>query len=129
MPFGAAGPTAHEEGFEAHHVAHRGWASLRDSALFARAIAEGFVFVTNNRRDFLDLAGRVDLHSGLIVILPAVRRERQIELFRIALAQAASLPSMVNTVVEIGDDGVPRGYELPTLEAAAGPGVAGPDAL
>ena len=105
----------HEEGFEAYHVVHRGWASLSDPALFARALAESLVVVTNNRRDYLELAGRVDLHAGLVILLPTVRRERQVELFRLALAHAATLPSMINTVVEIGDDEVPRSYALPPL--------------
>ena len=106
---------AHEEGFEAYHVAHRGWASLSDPALFARAIAESPVVVTNNRRNYLDLAGRADLHAGLVILLPTVRRERQVGLFRLALAHAAALPSIINTVVEIGDDEVPRSYALPPL--------------
>lgn len=66
---------AQQAGFEAYHVAHRGWAALKDPALFVRIQDESFTFVTNNRDDFIALVREVDLHAGLIVILPNVRRD------------------------------------------------------
>jgi predicted nuclease of predicted toxin-antitoxin system len=104
---------AQQAGFEAYHVAHRGWNALKDPALFAQIQDESFTFVTNNRDDFITLVQQVDLHAGLIVILPNVRRDEQIALFSQALALASSLPSMVNRVIEIGRDGSAQVYELP----------------
>ena len=120
---------AQQEGFEAYHVVYRGWRGVKDHVLFARAASENFTFVTNNRRDFIGLADRADLHAGLIILLPEARLGRRIELFRIALSHAASRPSMVNTVIEIGDDGVPHAYEMPAAPGLpAGAGGAGPGA-
>lgn len=32
---------AHDAGFEAYHVAHRGWSRLKDTALFRRVVEDG----------------------------------------------------------------------------------------
>ena len=106
---------AHDAGFEAYHVAHRGWSRLKDTALVKRAVEGGLTFMTNNRDDFVDLVKKVDLHAGLIVIVPNVPRDRQKALFRIALLAAATLPDTTNTVIEIDEDGVARAYELPGM--------------
>lgn len=107
---------ANREGFEAYHVAHRGWAGLKDATLFAKASAEGLTFVTNDRRDLSRLARNFDLHAGLIVIVPNVRRQRQVNLFRAALDAARKLASIVNVVIEVNESGVARAYALPESE-------------
>ena len=105
---------AQQAGFEAYHVAHRGWNALKDPALFAQIQDESFTFVTNNRDDFITLVPAGRFTRGLIVILPNVRRDEQIALFTQALALASSLPSMVNRVIEIDRNGSAQLYELPT---------------
>ena len=69
--------TANEHGFEAHHVAHRGWDGLKDGQLLKRMMDEEFILVTNNRDDFVELVSGVELHPGLVVILDNVRRYEQ----------------------------------------------------
>ena len=51
---------AHELGFEAYHVAHFGLAGAPDHVVFAKVKERGFIFVTNNRDDFVELACRLD---------------------------------------------------------------------
>ena len=51
---------ANDRGFEAYHVAHRGWAGLRDPQLLKHLLDEELVLVTNDRDDFLDLMSGVE---------------------------------------------------------------------
>jgi hypothetical protein len=44
-----------------------------DHVVFARAIAEDRVIVTENAEDFRKLAGGVDLHPGVIILPSAAR--------------------------------------------------------
>jgi hypothetical protein len=55
---------------EAYHLTRRGWTGLKDYQLRDLAIREELIFVTNNARDFRRLMGAVELHAGLIVIIP-----------------------------------------------------------
>jgi predicted nuclease of predicted toxin-antitoxin system len=75
---------AHRAGFEAHHVnwRGRGWSGWDDRQLSELAVREGFVLVTNNARDFLKLMGEVELHAGLVVIVPNVAPTVQCEMFQ-----------------------------------------------
>jgi predicted nuclease of predicted toxin-antitoxin system len=63
---------AHAAGFEATHVNHLGLSGQPDWVLTERIIKDEFTFVTNNRADFIELFGKVDLHPGLIVLVPNV---------------------------------------------------------
>lgn len=103
-------PVAHEEGFEVYHVAHIGLAGAKDRTVFARVREEGFVFATNNRADFLH---DVDLHAGLLVIVPSCRRDVQVALFRTALQRVAAIGSMVNKILEIDEGGRIHVYDWP----------------
>ena len=53
---------AHEAGYEAYHVAHRGWSGWTDRQLFRVMLEEQFVIVTNNRDDFLELIVGAEIH-------------------------------------------------------------------
>ena len=106
---------ANKAGHEAHHVTRRGWSAFKDHQLREVVLREEFVFVTNNARDFRKLMGEIELHGGLIVILPNVTPALQRELFQRALVEASKLPDMINKVVEIDSDQV-RVYDLPNLE-------------
>jgi predicted nuclease of predicted toxin-antitoxin system len=63
---------AEERGHEARHVNWLGLSGEIDWNLMLRIVAEDFIFVTNNARDFRKLYGRQRLHAGLIVIVPQV---------------------------------------------------------
>jgi predicted nuclease of predicted toxin-antitoxin system len=105
---------AHEEGHEAYHVVWRGWAGLKDHQLRAAATQEGLVLITNNARDFRKLMEAIELHAGLIVIVPNVPPAMQRELFKRVLRELANLPDMVNKVIEVDLDEI-RFYELPKI--------------
>ena len=61
---------AHRYGVEAYHVAHRGLSGAKDHAILRLMLEQDFTLVTNNGDDFLALIGEVELHPGLIVVLP-----------------------------------------------------------
>ncbi len=91
---------AHAAGFEAMHVNHLGLSGKPDWELTERIVKEEFTFVTNNRMDFLQLFGKMDLHLGLIVLVPNVVPALQRALLVGAL-QYLSGRDLVNTVVEV----------------------------
>ena len=76
---------------------------------------EEFVFVTNNARDFRKLMRELELHAGLIVIIPSVTPTMQRELFERALSEVTRLPDLINKVLEVDVDEI-RAYELPTMK-------------
>lgn len=104
---------AHEFGVEAHHAARYGLKGAKDHVVFEAVKRRGFLFVTNNRDDFLDLVARADLHAGMIVILPNCRREQQASLFRAALRRVIELGGLVNQVLEIDEHGHIEIFDLP----------------
>jgi predicted nuclease of predicted toxin-antitoxin system len=104
---------AHARGYEAYHVAHRGWSGLKDGQLLKYLIDEELILVTNNRDDFIALIGDVELHPGLVVILYNVRRRQQMELFAVGLEAVRGLPSMINKVAEVSGPLTVSVYDLP----------------
>lgn len=62
--------------------------------------------VTNNRRDFLREYLKYDLHNGLLVVVPYVERQRQIDLFSRLLDFLEEMNGLpVNKLIEILVDG------------------------
>lgn len=97
---------ARVRGFEAAPVIHMGLSGAADHNLRSVIAAGDFTFVTNNRRDFLSLYKLLDIHAGLIIILPNVRKAGQLQLFALALdAIAAAGGDVVNQLVEVDTDG------------------------
>ena len=97
---------AHERGFEATHVTHLGLQSQPDFALMMTILGDDWTLVTNNRADFLRLYQPIDVHAGLLIILPSVERAEQAQLLALALdAIAASGTDMVNQLVEVDASG------------------------
>jgi uncharacterized protein related to proFAR isomerase len=73
--------------------------------------------VTNNRADYRALYERRDLHSGLVVVISNVRRERQRQLFSAALDYLDEAGEPINQVLEIdfeNDEVVINVFDLPT---------------
>jgi len=95
---------AHAAGFEAVHVNHLGLSGRPDWALAERIIEDEFTFVTNNRADFIQLFGKIELHPGLIVLVPNLVPALQRALFQAALQYSAQR-DLVNTVVEVRLEG------------------------
>jgi predicted nuclease of predicted toxin-antitoxin system len=95
---------AHSAGFEATHVNHLGLSGRSDSALAERIVKDEFTLVTNNRSDFIRLFGKMDLHAGLIILVPNAVPTLQRALFQAALRYLAGR-DLVNTVIEVNLDG------------------------
>ncbi|MBF6621334.1 MAG: DUF5615 family PIN-like protein [Patulibacter sp.] len=59
---------AHARGYEATSNRARGMLTWLDPNLYPVVVGEDWVFVTNNERDFRELAGEAQMHPGLIVL-------------------------------------------------------------
>lgn len=95
---------AHAAGFEASHVNHFGLSGKPDWELADRIVKDEFTFVTNNRVDFIRLFARIDLHAGLILIVPNTVPVLQRALFEGAILYLAG-KDLVNSVVEVNLEG------------------------
>ena len=95
---------AHGAGFEATHVNHLDLSGKPDWELADRIVADEFTFVTNNRVDFIRLFGHMELHAGLIVIVPNVVPSVQRTLFEAALLYMAG-KALINSALEVSLEG------------------------
>ena len=108
--------TAYGFGHGAFHINHRGWSSLQDPEVLWHLLDEDLTLVTNNWDDFRPMLARTTVHPGAIVILPNVRRERQVELFSAALSAIRDHDpplDMVNTILEVDAHGTVVRYSWP----------------
>ena len=92
---------ADKRGFEATHVAYLDRLGYPDQSHAIRATAENWIFVTNNGADTRPIYRSLDLHCGLVIILPSVRRSRQRERFAAVLDRLESMPDTVNQLIEV----------------------------
>jgi predicted nuclease of predicted toxin-antitoxin system len=100
---------AMERGFQADYVSHLGKRGWSDWNLVSYALDNDYVLVTNNRRDFLKEYAKVDLHNGLIIIVPDTKRPHQQLLFgRVLDAVSNRNDDLVNKLVEVLLDGSVR---------------------
>lgn len=90
---------------EANHVSRMGLTSAPDWSLVEFAVRSDSAFVTNNARDYRRLHRKVDLHPGLLIVLPQGRHFQQVALFRKLLDYLDSRPDIVNQLVEIDEAG------------------------
>ena len=76
---------ARARGYEAMHVNHLGLRTEKDWDLL-RVVAEGdWVLVTNNAIEFRGRYRHIELHPGVVFLVPAVRGTEQVRLFEAAL--------------------------------------------
>lgn len=93
---------AKTRGHYADHVSHLGKIGWQDWNLVPFALANDYIVVTNNRADFLKRYAKIGVHSGLVIIVPSVKRADQARLFEKALDTVLSLhDDLVNRVVEV----------------------------
>jgi len=113
----ALADTARQRGLEAMHVNHLGLRTETDWELLRVVFEQDWVLVTNNAIEFRGRFGGMELHPGVIFLLPAVRRLEQIRLFTAVLDQISSNSDMVNRAIDVafGLDGkaVVAFYDLP----------------
>jgi predicted nuclease of predicted toxin-antitoxin system len=91
---------AHGAGFEATHVNHLGLSGKPDWELADRIVKDEFTFVPNNRVDFIRLFGRMELHAGLITIVPNAVPALQRALFEGAVKYLAG-KDLINSAIEV----------------------------
>jgi predicted nuclease of predicted toxin-antitoxin system len=94
---------AHSAGLEAAHVNHLGLSGKHDWELAERIIKDEFTFVTNNRVDFIRLFGKMELHAGLIVIVPNAVPAVQRALFEATILYLAG-KEPINSALEVSLD-------------------------
>jgi predicted nuclease of predicted toxin-antitoxin system len=107
---------AHGGGFEATHVNHLGLSGRPDWELAERIVKDEFTFVTNNRVDFIRLFGKMELHAGLIVIVPNAVPALQRALFEAAILYLAG-KELTNSAIELSlEDKTVKcvEYQIPT---------------
>jgi predicted nuclease of predicted toxin-antitoxin system len=106
---------ARAAGHLADHVNYLGLAGAKDRELMTIILERDYIFVTNNRSDFLALYGQTPVHAGLVVVVPNVAPALQRELF-VAVLEHIGQRELVNAVVEadyFGDEIRCRQYPLP----------------
>jgi predicted nuclease of predicted toxin-antitoxin system len=107
---------AQARGYHATHVLHRGRRGAEDAALMPLILAENFIFVTANGRDFLKLYAREEVHPGLIIIVHGNGTARaQMSFFGKALDRAESLRDLTNLLLEVFEDGQVAVWTYPTF--------------
>lgn len=101
---------AHAVGFEATHVVHIGLAGASDGTLIERVVRDDWVLVTNNVIEFRGRYRTVDIHPGVVFLVPSVGRDAQRALFRAAVSDALRNPDLVNVALEVdfAKNGKPR---------------------
>jgi predicted nuclease of predicted toxin-antitoxin system len=95
---------AHRRGFEAMHVNHLGLRTETDWDLLKVVADQDWVLVTNNAIEFRRRYGKVDLHPGVIFLLPSVRRPEQVRLFLAALEHLRFRSDMINRALDVAFD-------------------------
>lgn len=95
---------ARERGFEAMHVNHLGLRTETDWDLLKIVAEQDWVLVTNNAIEFRGRYRNIELHPGVIFLLPAVRRAEQVRLFEAALENTKTYSDMINRALDVTFD-------------------------
>jgi predicted nuclease of predicted toxin-antitoxin system len=105
---------AHSRGHYATHVAFMGLQGEQDWDLLPMLIEKNYVLVTNNGEEFKMRYAKLDIHPGLVIIVPGgIVKERQVELFDLALDVIEALGDTINKVIEVAEDGTVLVKDLP----------------
>lgn len=83
------------------HVNHLGLRAESDRELLRIVAEEDWVLVTNNAIEFRGRYRQIELHPGVVFLLPVVRRNAQLKLFDVALDHVRQHPDMVNTPLDV----------------------------
>ena len=100
---------ARKRGHEAMHVNHLGLRTETDWDLLKVVAAQDWVLVPTNPIEFRGRYREIELHPGVVFLVPVVRRPQQLALFEAVLAHVQAHPDTVNRAVEVmfGVDGMP----------------------
>jgi predicted nuclease of predicted toxin-antitoxin system len=91
--------------FQIVHVNHRGLTRQPDHVIARWCVDHEHALITNNARDFRTIYARLEIHPGLVVILPSIARALQIALIPTALASIQALPDLINRLIEVDLEG------------------------
>lgn len=108
--------TAHLRGYEATHINHYGLRQATDWDILKTVEEEDWILVTNNAFEFRGRYQRLEVHPGVVFLIPTVARRQQIELFSAALDAIHDATDMVNTALDVtysGDHIRVSRYTLP----------------
>ena len=103
-------------GYEASHVTQLGLKGAKDWTLMELVARDDWVLVTNNAVEFRGRYRKVEIHPGVVFIVPNVRRAGQIELFEAALDEVRRSPDLINAAIDVDydrEDVVTRRYPIP----------------
>jgi len=107
-------------GVDVYHARDRGLTGAADHVLWRRAFEEDRILVTINVRDFVRLAERSGLHSGIITFPSGCTPEEQFSLIAHALeflnAETSQGRDAVNRWLEVTRDGAILVHGLPRQE-------------
>ena len=99
------------------HVNHLGLRTETDRELLKVIAEQDWALVTNNAIKFRGRYRKVELHPGVVFLLPAVRRPEQVRLFEAALDHVQAHGDMVNRALDVtfdpGRRAVVSAYDLP----------------
>ena len=108
---------ARRRGFEAMHVNYLGLRTETDWDLLKVIAEQDWVLVTNNAIEFRGRYRDIELHPGVIFLLPAVRRAEQLRLFEAALHHVSTDGDIVNRALDVAFDhnraAIVTAYDLP----------------
>lgn len=96
---------AYRHGFVGYHVRNLGRLGDSDRMLSLHAFEHDLALVTNNRRDFVRIYRQLELHPGLIVLLPSASIADQATLFTAALHAVEDRADLINLLVEVDETG------------------------
>lgn len=103
-----------QRGHTASFVPWLGKAGLKDWELAPLAVDRGMVLVTNNSKDFRGEHGNIgyttkeQIHPGLVCLNCDTQwrdRKTLAKLFELALDEVGDAPDLINTVIEVTQDG------------------------
>jgi hypothetical protein len=97
-------PIAHARGFECAHVVRHGYHAWKDWRLMEEVAAHDWVLVTNNAVEYRGRYRKIDIHPGIVFILPNLPRMDQIELFSPALDDIEAQPVLINLALDVQYD-------------------------
>ena len=83
------------------HVNHLGLRTETDWDLLKVIAQQDWVLVTNNAIEFRGRYREIELHPGVVFLLPAGRRPEQVQLFGAALDHIQSHPDMINRALDV----------------------------
>ena len=99
------GSVARERGLVAFHALWVGMAGAEDWDLAALTAEWDDIIVTNKRRDFRCPHAQLEVHDGLIIIVPTVSTDEQTRLFEVALDIADQQDTLINLLIAVHIDG------------------------